>query len=754
MELRERFFEQFNLCLDAVITPFKASHPVDSQSICLVDQDLQRHKTNYNGAEWEVTSEISLVQDCKDAVDLDVSFRVCEGYSENTNVAIRLNFDKWSTDNYVLMPSAVYNGNRFEVRKIGYPPQLCEEKDLGADVPTIISDVPRLNIGEEQSRIQLLTGDLATPAVGFADFQSKQGFWLLTEQGTIVGDSGITMEEDAANQICAISISAPGVREDVRYTVCDTNYPSEDNGADFKEGDTVHLKMRLFFFKCEDVQAIFDYFTEIRKDLTGEVTLRHELPFSGAWEIQENKYNEQNWVEQYGYYSVGTLEGVHQDWQIGWVGGLMATYPMLVEGSSLTRERALRNFDFVFNGGQDESGFFHGCWHKGSWYGDHFTNLDEKWHLIRKSSDALYYIIKQFMLISKMEPARAIPEKWTDGTRKCADAFVKLWTRYRQFGQFIDTETGEIIIGGSASAGIAPAGLALAYQFFGEQKYLDTAEEAAIYYYDHFVKKGYTTGGPGEILQCPDSESAFGLLESFVVLYEVIGEKKWLEKAVDMANQCFTWCVSYDFEFPKESTFGKLTMRSAGSVYANVQNKHGSPGICTLSGDSLFKLYRYTGNLKYLELIQEISHNLTQYLSREDRPILASNGKAMPAGWMNERVEMSDWLEPVGEIFYGSCWCEVSNMLTYAEVPGLYVQTDSGFVAAMDHIDYEVKENTDDRLVLNVINPTCFKAKIKVFEETSSSMDRILGQNALLGCKHVELEPQSSVELVLDKNRI
>ncbi|WNR42757.1 hypothetical protein [Paenibacillus roseipurpureus] len=737
--------------MDAVITAFKGSHAMDSQSITLAERDLQSYKTHFNGAEWEIISKRSPVPERKDAVDLEVSFRLCEGFSENTNVAIRLTFNKWSTDNYVLMPSAAYNGNRFEVRKIGYPPQLSEEKDFGVDVPTLITDVPRLNIGEGRSRIQLLTGDLATPAVGFADLHTKQGFWLLTEQGTGVGDSRITMEENTENQTCTISISAPGVREDYRYTICDTNYPSEDTGVDFNEGDTVKLYLRLFFFECEDVQDLFDYFTEIRKDLTGKVKFSHELPFSGAWDIQETKYNTQNWVEKYGYYSVGTVEGVHQDWQIGWVGGLMATYPMLFAGTSLSRERALRNFDFVFSEGQEESGFFKSCGYKGKWYGDNFKDLDNKWHLIRKSSDALYYIIKQFMLMNKMEPSRPLPDAWMDGTRKCADAFVRLWTRYGQFGQFIHAETGEILIGGSASAGIAPAGLALAYQLFGEKEYLDIAAEAATYYYEHFVKKGFTTGGPGEILQCPDSESAFGLLESYVVLYEVTGENHWLEKAVDIANQCFTWCVSYDFTFPEGSTFGKLNMRTTGSVYANVQNKHSSPGICTLSGDSLFKLYRYTGNLKYLELIKEISHNLTQYLSRLDRPIHAADGRAMPLGWMNERVEMSDWLEPVGEIFYGSCWCEVSNMLTYVEVPGLYVQSDSGFVAAIDHIDYEMKENTDDRLILNVINPTNYKAKIKVFEETSLSMNRILGQNGLFGCRHVELEPQSSLELVFEK---
>ena len=31
---------------------------------------------------------------------------------------------------------------------------------------------------------------------------------------------------------------------------------------------------------------------------------------------------------------------------------------------------------------------------KASWYGDNYTDLDKKWHLIRKSSDASYYIIE------------------------------------------------------------------------------------------------------------------------------------------------------------------------------------------------------------------------------------------------------------------------------------------------------------------------------------------------------------------------
>ena len=700
---------------------------------------------------WSIDTEILEKQEQKGIYHFKVKFTLDRGESLQTSVGIRLAFGDWLRENYVMMPAAAYNGNRFEVREMSYPPQLFDARDLRTDIPTLISDVPRLNIGAGPSRLQQLTGDLATPAMGFHAPRTRRGFWLLTTQSTLLGNSGLAVEESENRGEAYFEITAPGMRRDFKYTICNNKTPCDDHAADFHEGDSAELEFRLYFFDCSEVQELFDTFVDIRKDITGPVTLKHRLPFASSWGILEKKYNNYNWEEERGYYSVGGRENVYQDWQVGWVGGAMCTYVLLLEGSELSKKRALRNFDFLFAGGQAESGFFHGCGHQGLWYGDCYKDINKKWHLIRKSCDALYFLMKQLMLMKRLTEhgqCNINPKKeWLEGTRRCADAFVNLWNRYGQFGQYIDVETGEIIIGGSTSGGIAPAGLALAWQYFRKEEYIRTAEEAARYYYKHFVKKGLSTGGPGEIIQCPDSESAFGLLESFTVLYEVTSEPSWLEKAKEMANQCFTWCVSYDFEFPANSTFGKLDMRTAGSVYANVQNKHSAPGICTLSGDTLFKLYRYTGNMQYLELIREIAHNLPQYLSRDDRPIAGMNGSVMPAGWMSERVEMSDWLEPVGEIYYGSCWCEVSNMMAWAEIPGVYVQKDTGFVCAIDHVDVQVLSRENKSLVLRLTNPTEFPAEVKVFVENSQDMETILGQNAMLGCARIAIAPDSFTDL-------
>ena len=725
------------------IDRFDGCMPVDGteQDVCGSPLNL-----TLDAARWSVAFEAIAVADRSDAIDLTVRFRLEEGDAPQTRVSLALAFDGWSRDAFVLMPAAVYDGNRFESRKMAYPPMNRQPEDLGPDISTRITDVPRLEIGDGPSRIQQLTGDLATPAVGIRRADGK-GFWLLTEQATAMGDSGLELEESADRSRAVLSVTAPGIRYPTRYIHCDMGRPSEDRGCDVHPGETVVVHVRLHFFDCPSVPALVARFAEIRKDLAPPAPLHHELPFSSAWEIQEEKYNRENWVESKGYYAVDSAEG----WQVGWVGGLMVTFPLLLAGSALSRVRALRNFDFAFREGQSDSGFFLGSARPDGPYSDCFWDPTRPWHLIRKSSDALYFLFKQYELLAKRMPDFTIPKVWRDGTRRCADAFVRLWERYGQFGQFVDTTTGDLLVGGSTSAGIAPAALALAARFFGEPRYLLVAEESAEAFFHAATERGCTTGGPGEALQCPDSESAFGLLESFVVLFEETGAPVWLERARAQADLCATWCVSYDFAFPPASTFGRLDMRTTGTVYANVQNKHSAPGICTLSGDTLFKLYRATGETRYLELIRDIAHAMPQYISREDRPIRATNGQDMPVGWINERVEMSDWLEPVGEIFYGSCWCEVSNMLTYAAVPGLYIQIDTGFFLAIDQIDAEMVEDGLERLCLRLLNPTAFPAKVRVFAERTADMGRLLGQVDVLRWPVMDVPAQGTVELEYDR---
>lgn len=509
-------------------------------------------------------------------------------------------------------------------------------------------------------------------------------------------------------------------------------HASDDRPADFTAGDSVVIRYRLYRFGASKVQDLFDEFAKIRKDLPMNREPATVLPFSAAFPVQEKKFNKMNFVKDWGYYSVGLRENIFQDWQIGWTGGMISTYPLLMAGGDSTRQNVLRNFDWLFPAGIAPSGFFWGTGKDGHiWYGDDPRHEYTKYiHLVRKSGDGLYYIIKQFMLMKKL--GIEVKPKWEEGAKTVADAFVKLWNENHQLGQYVDIKTGKLVIGRSSAGAIVPAALALASQYFNKEEYLKVAEEAGEYFFNNFVSKGLVYGGVGDALQNFDSESSYAMIESFTVLYEVTSDKKWINYGGDMARQFSTWVISYNYDFPEKSLFGKLGMHSIGAVNANTQNKHGAPGICTHSGVGLLKLYRATGDEFYIDLLYDIAHDMPQYLVHPLRPM-----KDIPYGFINERVNTTDWLEGIGEVFYGSTWAETSLMLTYIEIPGLYVRPDKGFYRAFDNIEIVDAKQKGDTLVLKVKNPTKADAKVKVLVEDSEDVKKPLGQNYFPDLKEI-----------------
>jgi hypothetical protein len=697
------------------------------------------------GNAWQLRCTANGVAGRPDAVELEVRFRLAEGSADAAAVSLDIEFDGWSSSNYVLLPAAVYNGNRFRARRGSYPPFL-DAADRRPDLPLTLTDVPHLGSETGPSLLEEFTGELATPAVGFYSAREHKAFWLLTGQRNARGNFGLFVEESEDRSSAVIRVMTPCVRE--RRAGIAGRVPSLDRGQSWKAGDEVTLKVRLHLFAAPTLQTLFARFSGIRKDLRPASSVQNLLPFSAAWTILEEKFNAQNWREEYGWYGVAPRADnapVYDNWQLGWVGGCLTTQALLFAGNEVSRQRAWRNLDTILTRSQAASGFFWGMGDGRRWYSDEFANPDSKLVLTRKVADGLYFFFKQFDLLKKQ--GKTVPGPWEKAVERQADALVKLWRRYGQFGQFVNVETGELVIGATTSAAAAPAALALASRYFHRQDYLETAEAAASLYYTRDVGSGITNGGPGDALQAPDSESAGALLESFVVLYETTRDRKWLQAAEEMARQFATWVVSYDYEFPPSSTFARMGMRTTGAVWANVQNRHAGPAICTSSGEALFRLFRATGNRFYLDLLRDIAHGIPQYLSHAGRPIPAKTEtgmKDLESGWMCERVQMGDWEAPglpIGEVFWGSTWAETSLMLTWVEVPGLYVQPDRGLVCVIDHIDARIVSASHGQVELELSNPTSYPARVRTLVENSGATVHPLALNALLNCPTISLAP-------------
>jgi hypothetical protein len=699
------------------------------------------------GSRWEASVKATPLDGV--AFDFEVIFTCVSGALPDASVSVDLEFSDWSVENYVLMPAAAYDGNRFPSRRIPYSPKLWFVEDIGPDKPVIVTDIPKLNERPGPSRIQERSGSMALPSIGFRSAAAGRGFWLLTDQGNSLGDYGIGIEENRDRSKATLSITAPLVRELYSYRMCDMRAPSMDEPRSFDAGDAVTISFRLHVFPAPDVQSLFDKYSEIRKPkLTPRVEI---LPFSACFALQQEKFNRDNFVPEHGYYSVGLRQNFLQDWQIGWTGGMISTYPLLFAGDEGTRANVVANFDWLFANGISPSGFF---WDSGAngteWFGGDIRKPHTaNWHLIRKSADAVFFIIKQFLLMKEL--GIVVKPSWHEGTRRVCDAFVKIWRDNGQFGQFVDSLTSDIRVGGSTSAAIAPAALVLAADYFRDPGYLEVAEQSAEYFYQNYTRHGLSCGGPGDALQNPDSESWFALIESYVALHDATHDVKWLERAGETARQFSTWVVSYDFDFPPNSMFGKAGIRTSGSVYANTQNKHSAPGLCTLSGLGLLKLFRATGDRFHLDLLWDIAHGLPQYLPHPLKPI----GDAKP-GHMCERVNMTDWEGPerIGETLRMTTWAEISLMLTTIEIPGLYVRPDLSLALAFDHITAEVIEDGPNEIAVRLTNPTLLPAAVRLFSENGNEAGIPLPENYLLNCEIVELTPGGTKTVSFPKAKL
>lgn len=730
------------------ITTFNGNEVRNQTSIAI---DTHRdYDMAIEDSRWNVLIESTLTSgQFMNEHNIGVEFRNTQGSVKNANISVEFEFENWNKENYVLAPAAVYNGNRFRVAKKGYPPMLHTEDSIGENMETTITDVPHLN-SSGNGTIELLSGDMATPSYGIYFKDKSKGMLIYSIHKTETGYTGLIFREEG-DKAC-VEIQAPGVRGKM-YQMTDSGLESDDKGYDFKEGNCVKMHLKVISFECHDVCELFRVFWETRKCMNEPVKIENSVPFSKAFEIIEQKFIATQWNEKYGYFMIAPHgQGKYGDWQAGWVGGGLNSLPFLADGGERSEKMAEQTLTTVFSKLQTSNGYIFPIMYEGKLLGDDYCHQEKtEVLLLRKNADVLAYGCRHIYV--KQAKGQVVPELWMDGIKKLADTFVRLWKKHGQFGQFVNINNDEIYMGGTASAGIAVAGLALCGRLFGDKEYITVAESAADLYYCEYLCKGLLNGGPGEILQCPDSESAFGLLDGYVTLYEVTSDKKWLDYAQQCAYQCSSWCVSYDFDFPEYSEFGRLEMKTTGSVFANVQNKHSAPGICTLSPVALLKLFRYTGDERYLKLCFEIAHNVVQYLSREDRPIISWDGEVLPPGWMSERVNMSDWegKKTIGGVFKGSCWCEISTLMTFVDIPGVWFNSDTGEIFVFDHVSTEVTEY-EDKWILDIRNDTKFDAAVKLYVENEAQKDSFWGEAALVNCPIVQVQAYGSQQIKISKN--
>tara|TARA_R100001369_G_scaffold76278_1_gene105407 strand:- start:2609 stop:4915 length:2307 start_codon:yes stop_codon:yes gene_type:complete len=698
---------------------------------CKYDQSDLSHIENLNNGDvkigeqiWQAIVKVGQMDSDKSALDIDVGFKLKSGNAKDVGVAVAFDFNKWNNDNYVLVPASVYDGNRVRIVDREYAQGLDRNDLYKKDLPLTSTPIPHLSRKiNDISKIELNASNAATPAMCFLDKKSKYGFIVLSQQNTEFGNNGFMIQESADRTQASFVITAPGVRD--KRPVFVGFAESLDRGATITTGTSINLKCRVYVFKAKDIPELLNKFMSVRKAITGPNSPRNLIPFS-----QFKSYMTQRIDER--YYKDSINEFYYPEnakWiSFGWIGGLMNTFPMIALNDDSHLKKVSKTFDFAIPSGQGKTGYFYGTLnYDGKPFGREGYDENSKIALTRKSADVLYWMIKQFKLLKVQGKEDAIKLIWENQIKKLADAFVKTWKENHQWGNFINNETGEIVVFNTSSGVMAIGGLALASEYYNNPEYLEVAKKAADYYYDLFEKQGKTTGGCADILQNADSETAAGFMTALMALYEVTHNKKWLEASRNLANLVATWTTSYDYQLPENTELAKNGAKLAGAYWASTQNKHSAPGICTSSGDPLFKIYRATGNMLYADLLNDIVH--------------AYGESIRPGGFTNERLTYCD-AEPFSVGNRGNHitgWNELNGFLMSLEIPGIYITTDAKRFYVFDSVEAEIIDKNTLGITLKITNTTQFDAKVSVLAESSDQSHEPLGYVSFVNWPQVHI---------------
>ena len=708
--------------------------------------------------QWSVDVDTKKVS--AEAVDYTLTFTMDEGEMASGGAAVQFTFNDWDTENYVFAPAHIYGGNRFRIHKIGYAPFLYDRADRPDGMPVTTTNIPHLSSDGSDAFIDFKTNSCTTPLAGFYDRGAKKGFFILTEQDKVLGNEAFFINEYPSERRLTIRLSAPGVREH-QYRMCNSENPSDDRGIALKKGDRIRMHFRVYEFPCADLMAYFDKFMTVRKDLSGQNEYRNLEPFSSIDSTIFAHHFIHKWYEDKDFgYDSNHPESYNRfaHLQLAWNGPPALSLVQLANPHPDYAEilrRIGRTFDSI-EYMQRESGLFNGIMMRGQFYGDDFATCEQgnrDVSMIRRTAMTIYFGLQCFDMMRMQGLDEMIKPSWETCMQKACDALCTLFNRYGEFGQMVYACTGEIHTPNSTAGALAMGALAYASRYFNQPEYLALAEKAGDYYYENHLAKGYVGGGPPEILQAPDSESSGELAESYTALYEITRDRKWLARACEAAAYFSTWVVSYDYAFPETCTFGRHDVKSTGSVWASVQNEHSAPGIYVLSGDFLLKLYRATGDIRYLELDKDMAHNIVQYTNTEGNRIQEGG-----FGYVTERVNIGDW---EGENGIGNIPKDDSNIAWEnttlhhtTENPGIYVQPDNGFLMVFDHVNARIVSSDESSVTLEIENPTYRDGTIKVLAETSGyARANALGWNAYYNWPKVSVPAGKTVTVTLPVQR-
>jgi uncharacterized protein YyaL (SSP411 family) len=232
-----------------------------------------------------------------------------------------------------------------------------------------------------------------------------------------------------------------------------------------------------------------------------------------------------------------------------------------------------------------------------------------------------------------------------------------------------------------------------AYKAFGETEYLDTAlKNANFILHNQLRKDGGLNRNYKNGLSTINaySEDYATVIQSFISLYEVTLDEKWLSASKNLMETLF---VNF---FNEENKMFHFTSKEDENLIARKYEVIDGviPSSNSIIANSLFKLGHYYSNYKYLKTSEQMLNNLKEDIKLN--PFNYSN-------WLNL---MTNFTKPFYEVVVaGKDASKVNKLLINRYLPNILIAGTNKDNNTLPLLSY--KYNEDETFIYVCVNGTC-----------------------------------------------
>jgi hypothetical protein len=249
------------------------------------------------------------------------------------------------------------------------------------------------------------------------------------------------------------------------------------------------------------------------------------------------------------------------------------------------------------------------------------------------------------------------------------------------------------------------------YRFTNEKKYLESAIKAGEFHWNFYGKDFEFVGATLENPNVYDKEAGLLSLESYLSLYEVLGDEKWLKAAETAALFAETWIYIWNVPMPIDDQKIEWDVSKTTVGTGLIAVDHSNVDMYqSFNVYEYFRLYQITDDPHYFEVARILLNNTKQLIDLEGRLNFADAG-FQQEGWcfsIDRRLRrgygVSVWLP----------WVSASHL------HGIFKLEDTYGTADLDLIVNFPKQTTPG-IIGNIIGDSLFIKSYKPIININSS---------------------------------